>query len=123
MIADFTKYAQIKATPSAEKMLSVQNPLGIIPKYVHIACDHDSVPYTTNGYLKELWLNDSFGMGVGTNGSTGVNSYGGYKTVSQTPTQNEAFYLSVSEISIYKGSGTVSNRWHTGTEYTVHIYA
>lgn len=123
MIANFTKYAQVKVTPSVITMLSAQNPLEVAPKYVHVTCDHESAPYTVNGYLKEMWLNNDLGMSIGTNGSTGGNTYGTFNAVQQTPTQINTFYLSDTEISIYKSYGSISSRWHTETEYTVHIYA
>lgn len=123
MIANFTKYAQVKVTPSVITMLSAQNPLGVAPKYVHVTCDHESAPYTVNGYVKEMWLNNDFGMSIGTNGSNGGNTYDQFNAVQQTPTQADTFYLSDTEISIYKSAGAVSGRWHTGTEYAVHIYA
>lgn len=123
MIANFTEYAEVKVTPSTITMITVQNPLGIVPKYVHITCEHDSAPYTIDGYLREVWLSQKEGMMYGTNGSDG--SYHGkfLRPVNQSPTSTETFYLSSTEISIYKGNGAVSGRWRTDTEYTVHIYA
>ena len=120
---DLKKYAQIKVTPSSTSILTVSNLLGVIPKYIHITCPHDSAPYSSYGYIKEVFASQLFGAYIGTNGSTGRNAYNAYYPKAQTPTSQQDYYLSDSEISFYKGSGSVSGRWHTDTEYTVHIYA
>jgi hypothetical protein len=62
-------------------------------------------------------------MMYGTNGSDGSFYAKFLQPVNQTPTSIDKFYLSSTEISIYKGNGSASGRWHTRTEYTVHIYA
>lgn len=123
MIADFTKYAEVKVTPSTTQMLSVINPLGVVPKYVHITCGYNSAPYTNNGYSRELWATQIIGGVIGTSGSDGGVIYNVRKPVNQTPTAIEEYYLSDDALSFYKSKGTVSGRWHTETEYTVHIYA
>lgn len=123
MIANFTKYAQVKVIPSDITMLSIQNPLGITPKYVHITCEHGSAPYTVNGYVEEVWLSQKAGAMLGTNGGDGSHYSKFFHSVNQTPTRADTFYFSDEAINIYKGNGSASGRWHTGTEYTVHIYA
>ena len=122
-MTDLKKYAQVKVTPSDITILTVTNPLSVVPKYVHITCAHDSAPYASNGYLKELWATPKQGGSLGTNGSNGVNTYRLFTPVSQIPTSIEKFYLSSDTISFYKANGSISGRWHTDTEYTVHIYA
>ena len=123
MISDLTKYAQVKITPSTINILSVQNPLGIVPKYIHITCDNDSAPYLSNGYIREFQSSQWLGHEIGTNGSNGTLLQHPFYPVSETPTAVNRFHLSESIIEIYKGNGSISGRWHTGTEYTVHIYA
>ena len=122
MIADFTKYVEVKVTPSTTQMLSVINPLGVVPKYVHITCGCNSAPYTNVGYLRELWATQIIGGAIGTNGKGNVIC-NNHKPVNQTPTADEEYYLSDDALSFYKSNGSVSGRWHTETEYTVHIYA
>lgn len=123
MLAGLQSYASVKVTPSANTILTATNPLGVIPKYIHITCEHNSAPYSENGYLIEGWLTGEYGSFFGKNGSTGANSVTHSVLVNQTPAAVQTHYISADTISIYKGNGTVSGRWHTGTEYTVHCYA
>lgn len=123
MIGSLSQYASAKATPSATTILSVTNPLGVMPKYVHIECDTDSAPFTSNGYVREAALTDSFGYCYTTNGSSGGLTGYVYSPVSDTPTAVNTFRITADVIEVYKGTGSITSRWETNTEYTIHVYA
>lgn len=123
MLGYFSKYASVKVTPSSTAKLSVENPLGVVPKYVHVTSEHDAAPYTAKGYARECWLADFRGSLYATNGSTGEDMTNIMSPVQQAPTAVQTYYFGADTVEIYKGTGSVSGRWHTSTEYTVHIYA
>lgn len=123
-IGNLTRYMKVKAIPSSEQILTVSNPLNIIPKYVHVDCPKTSAAYLNAGYIHEVFLADGFyGVYCDTNGSDNSPRSTRANQVFTLPTAQQRFYLGDQEVSIYKSSGSVSGRWNTNTEYTVHIYA
>lgn len=122
MVNGLTKCVQVKATPNSTNILQVSNPTGMIPKLVHVKCDHNSSAYADDGSIKEGWFIQSFGFIYTRNGSTGDNVIYGSLPVQQTPTSNSTYFFSANNIELYKGAGTLTGLWSTSTEYTVEIY-
>lgn len=121
MIGGLSSCATVSATPSAT-MISVANPTGEIPKLIHIYCAHDAAPYSSIGYIREIWADTYHGLIYTTNGSSGVDQIDYLNHVEQTPTAVREYCLTANTIEVYKGAGSVTARWHTSTEYTVEIY-
>lgn len=120
----FTKYATVDVTPSSTTILTCNNTLNEVPKYIHIKCDSESDVYTTlKGYNREMWLIPEYGFAYLTNGSTGALAFYAYTPDSTTPTATNKFYITSSTIEIYKGAGSITGLWHTGSTYKVHLYA
>ena len=116
MFGEFTQYIKISATPETVTAFTITNPLGVIPKYVHIEC-----PNITSGTdLREAHLTPSYGAGFYVS-SGGVPSSGAYKPT-ETASVNSEFYFTASELKIRaQGSGT--GRWRTTEPYDIHLYA
>lgn len=124
MLGNFSEYASVKITPDNVNLLSVTNPLEVVPKYVHIECDATSPIYDTAwGYLREVWLTTYHGVNQGSNGSTGGITSNFLTRVNTTPTAVATYYMDADRIDVYRGSGAVSGKWSTSTEYTIHFYA
>lgn len=111
----------VKVTPSANNIISVSNPTGVIPKLVHITSGSTSHARTTLGYVLEGWFTPDFGTVISTytGGDDGIEHY---TPVSETPTQARNYQISTSAISAYRSGAATGFMWDTSTEYTIEIY-
>lgn len=122
MLAGLERYAAVRFTPTDQRNVTVSNPLGVVPKYVHITAPHDSTAYN-RGFYREGWLITTIGGMYNTNGSTSGEILSSFLPVNETPTVIETYYATSQEIVIKAGNAAVSNKFDTNTEYTFHFYA
>ena len=126
MLGAFTQYAMVKANPTTVEenlLLSLQNPLGVTPKYVHVECDKTDIPWTQNTYIRESFAFNNLAVNNYTASGGGAQNsiLTPYPAETYTPNTNR-YYMGVDKIEIGR-SGAATGRWSQNTEYTVHIYA
>lgn len=126
-LGSFTKYAKVKVTPTSNELFQVANPLGEVPKYVHIDCPVTSRPYEgQNGGVRFCSFWDE--MTIGTMHSSNRATEAVYNVTMKksdtipSPGTMQKYYIGADYIAA-QAAATASGRWSTVTEYTVHIYA
>jgi hypothetical protein len=115
MMGDFSIYARVTVTPdAATNLLTCENPLGVIPKMVHVYPSQ-----IDNGGIADCVLTADYGGGVYVDG-TGVNRYQNWSP--EDSINPRTYLLTANAISIQRG-GSATGKWLAGVTYTVHIYA
>ena len=119
MLGNFTSYSKVSVTPTSNQtLLQCNNPLGVIPKLVHITTTDRSSSYDC---IFDYLLTPECGAVLYEYQSANAYQYG---VVSNTdsPTAVRAYYLAADTIVVQRPtSGTT--RWRAGITYDIHIYA
>lgn len=116
MFGEFTQYIKISATPEAISAFTLTNPLGVIPKYVHIECPN----ITSSTDLREVHLTPSYGAGFFVSAGGDLSS-SSYKPTEATSGISQ-YYFTANEIKV-RSTGAGSGRWRITEPYDVHFYA
>ena len=115
MIGDLSIHACVTVTPDADSsLLTCENPLGVIPKMVHVYPNQ-----IVNGGMADCVLTTDYGGGVYVDGS-GAKRY--QQWTPEDSINPRTYLLTANAISIQRG-GSATGKWLSGTTYTVHIYA
>lgn len=122
MLGGLERYAAVRVTPTDERNVTVRNPLGVVPQYVHITAPHDSSAYN-RGFYREGWLTQEIGGLFNTNGSNGGMILNPFLPVNETPSVIDTYYATAEELTIKAGNASISNKFNTNTTYTFHFYA
>ena len=114
MNGDLSNYASVSFTPESDtNTLSCANPLGVVPKLVHITTSDRS-----QGAMFDFACVPAFG---GAAYYTTSEQYG-YWTATNPSTSYRTFNLTSSTIEVQRAA-SATGRWLSGVTYTVHIYA
>lgn len=119
MLGNLTSYSKVSVTPASNQtLLQCNNPLGVIPKLVHITTTDRSSSYDC---IFDYLLTPDCGAVLYEYNS--ANSYNpGVVSDTDSPTALRAYYLAADTIAVQRPT-TSTTRWRAGVTYDIHIYA
>ena len=117
MTGDFSQYAAVTFTPKSNaNLLTVENPLGVVPKLVRVK----TTDRTTDTSMVYEFAGAS-AIGVDYHVYSGNDTVQTYIPTDSEPSSVRTYRFTASAVEVYK-PGAVPT-FKAGVTYTVHIYA